>query len=301
MRAESAKAKASASERWGLLPLDVLRGLASFCRRKPLGGLGLVIVAVFLLVVASAPLIAPFEPVTHREAAYSLHSPDRHYLMGGDLLGRDVFSRIVFGARISLIVGLLSVFMGVGAGTLWGIISAYYGGRVDLVGQRLVDTMMSIPGLILALTLVAVLGASIANVVIALGIAIVPTATRLVRGAALTVKENQYIEAARAVGAGDRRILLRHILPNVMAPVLVYATVVFGANIIAEASLSFLGLGVPPPAPSWGGMLSGEVRVYFERAPWLALFPGAALGLVVLSVNLLGDALRDVWDPRLRV
>jgi peptide/nickel transport system permease protein len=227
-------------------------------------------------------------------------APGAKFLLGSDDVGRDVLSRIIAGSRISLEVGIIAVSIGTISGSLLGTVSGYFGGRTDLVIQRLMDSVMAFPMMVLALSIMAILGPDVKNVMIAVGIVITPGTSRVVRGATLSVKEAPYIEAAHAVGAKHLRILAFHILPNVAAPIVVIATMHLGSAIISEASLSFLGFGTPPPAPSWGGMMSGGARFRLEQAPWLMLAPGAAISLTVLGFNLLGDALRDVWDPRLR-
>ena len=211
-----------------------------------------------------------------------------------------MFSRVIHGARTSLLVAIPAVAIGVGLGSLIGIMSGFLGGKFDLIVQRFLDASQAIPSLILALAVIAILGAGIDKVIYVIAFIAVPWNGRVVRGAVLAIKENQYIDAARAVGASSERIMFRHILPNVVAPILILVSVLLGAAIIIEASLSFLGLGVPPPNPSWGGMLSQEGRAYMEKAPTLALFPGLAISIVVLAFNMLGDTLRDIWDPRLR-
>lgn len=278
---------------------DAARLVDRFFRRKPLGAVSAVFVLIFLFSAVFAPMLSPYDP-QERHPAGSLASPTAINLLGTDQLGRDVLSRIILGARISLTVGLAAVVLGVSIGTLAGLAAGYWGGRVDLVLQRIVDTLMAFPGLILNLFIMAVLGAGLINVVIALAIGMAPNASRIVRGATVSVKQEVYIEAARALGASHKRIIFRYILPNVAAPIIVISTIGLGAAIIAEASLSFLGLGVPPPTPTWGQMIGGSSRLFIERAPWLALFPGIAISLTVMSINLFGDALRDILDPRLR-
>ena len=215
-------------------------------------------------------------------------------------MGRDILSRVIHGARISLKVGIIAVAIGTLTGAALGLVSGYFGGMVDFGVQRLMDIILAFPGLILAISLMAVLGANLTNAMIAIGVVIMPSAARVVRGSTLSVKTEQYIDAARAIGCANGRILLRYILPNVAAPIIVLVTIQLGAAIITEASLSYLGLATRPPTPSWGSMLSGAGRVYMLRAPWIAIAPGVAISLTVLAFNLLGDALRDVLDPRLR-
>ena len=273
--------------------------LARVAMNKPVGAVSAVVIVVMVLSGVFADFISPFDPL-EAHVRDRLQGPSLTYWMGTDNLGRDVFSRVVHGARISLLIAIPAVILGVGAGSIIGIISGYLGGWFDLLVQRVLDASQAIPSLILALAVIAVLGAGIDKVIYVIAFIAVPWNGRVVRGSVLSIKENQYIDAARSVGAGNLRIMFRHILPNVVAPILVLVSVLLGAAIIIEASLSFLGLGVPPPAPSWGGMLSSEGRAHMERAPTLALFPGLAISVVVLAFNLLGDTLRDIWDPRLR-
>ena len=226
--------------------------------------------------------------------------PSADHYFGGDHLGRDVFSRIVHGARISLVVGIIASFIGCTIGMAVGVISVHFGGATDLAVQRVIDAMIAFPTLILAIAIMAALGASIMNVVIALSIVYVPSTARVLRAQYLAIKEMDYVLAARSIGAGSIRIMIKHMIPNAFALYLVIVTFHLGGAIIAEASLSFLGVGSPPDEPSWGGMLSGAASQYVALAPWLAFFPGAAIFVVVFSWNVLGDALRDVLDPRLR-
>jgi ABC-type dipeptide/oligopeptide/nickel transport system permease subunit len=284
---EERRPRISAPQRLGLL-----------VRRNPLGLVGALIILALVVAAVFAPLIAPYGP-NDQESEIFLR-PNGDHWFGTDRFGRDIFSRIVFGARISLTVGLASVGAGTAVGAFIGILSGYFGGRLDNFIQRSAETAMAFPGLILLLIIIAALGASIQNVVIAIGVGIVPGVQRVVRGAVLSEKQNMYIEAARALGASDARILFRHLLPNVLALIVVLSTLLLGGAILAEAGLSFLGLGVPPPNPSWGADLSGQARAFFQKAPWMAIFPGAAISLTVLGFNLLGDSIRDILDPRLR-
>jgi peptide/nickel transport system permease protein len=222
-----------------------------------------------------------------------------HWL-GTDNLSRDMWSRIVYGARVSITVGFLTIGLAVVLATAIGVSSAYFGGAWDLVVQRVVDAWLSFPYLIIILSIMAVLGPGLGNVVIALAVLIAATNSRVIRGATLGVIQHTYVEAARAMGCGHLRIILRHLLPNVTATIIILATIGLGAVILAESALSFLGFGVPPPHPSWGSMLSGSGRTYMFRAPWMAVWPGVAISLAVFGFNMLGDALRDVLDPRLR-
>jgi len=273
--------------------------LFHFARRHPLGALGGAILAAMILVAIFAPFLAPHDPQA-TSVAQQYAPPGGERILGGDHLGRDVLSRLIYGARISLSVGLLSVGIGVTAGTLLGVFSAYAGGTVDLVVQRLVDALMGFPPIILALGLMAALGASMNNVVIALVVILLPGTTRVIRSQTLSIKELDYVMAARSIDASPARIVLRHILPNVAATYIVLSTITLGFAIVVEASLSFLGVGIPPDVPTWGGMLTLGASRYVNTAPWLAIFPGIAITLVVFAINLLGDSLRDILDPKLR-
>jgi peptide/nickel transport system permease protein len=279
-------------------PSFLARGLA-LARRKPLGAISVVIIVLVVLTAVFAPLIAPYDP-TATHPRDKLQGPSATYWLGTDDLGRDVFSRIVYGARTSLVAGLAATIFGTLVGSFFGMLSGYAGGRTDMIIQRVMDSLQALPPIVLLLVVVVALGPSLWNIIWALAIFTVPGAGRIVRGAALATKTEVYVEAARLVGARPMRILLRHILPNVTAPIIVIASVTIGAAILAEASLSFLGLGVPPPSPSWGGMLAASGRRYFESTPTLAIFPGLAITLTVLAFNLMGDTLRDILDPRLR-
>ena len=270
-----------------------------FARRYPLGAFGAVVLLLLVVAAILAPQIAPYDPLD-QDVPSRLTPPGSQYWLGSDTFGRDTFSRIIFGSRASLYVGLVSVAIGAVIGTLLGVASGYLGGRIDILMQRLVDALMGFPGLVLALLMVVALGASLNNVTIAISITFIPRMTRLARSSALSVKQEVYVLASQAIGAGGVRVILRHILPNCLAPVFVLATGYLGTAVVAEASLSFLGLGVPPPAPSWGGMLELAARERMESAPWLAIFPGLALSMVVFSFAFFGDALRDAFDPRLR-
>jgi peptide/nickel transport system permease protein len=247
----------------------------------------------------AAPWIAPYD---YREivASERLKPPSTQYFMGTDNLGRDMFSRILYGARISLKVGFFAVLLSTVAASVLGIISAYFGGWFDTIAQRFVDAFQALPGLILILTIMAVLGTGVNNVILAIAIGAGVSGSRIIRSAALSIKEMPYIEAARTLGAGHLRIIGQHILPNVMAPAITLASIGLGAAILAESSLSFLGFGVPPDVPTWGGMLSGAGRRWMLQAWWMAVFPGLVLSLCVYGFNMLGDALRDLLDPRLR-
>lgn len=276
--------------------------LVNFARTKPLGAVSAVIILLTILAAAvsyAIPGILPHDPLDVRAHEEKYLPPQPGAWLGSDHLGRDELSRLIAGSQISIYVGLLSVGIGVTLGALIGIISAYVGGAVDLAIQRLVDAMMAFPPIILALGLVAVLGGSANNVIIALLVILLPGTIRVIRSQVLSIKELDYTLAATAIGAGSIRIMLRHILPNVVASYIVLGTITLGFAIIIEASLSFLGVGVPPDIPTWGGMLTRgteEIRI----AWWLAVFPGIAISIVVFAINFLGDALRDTLDPRLR-
>ena len=277
----------------------VWENIVNFAQRKPLGAFGAVVVILLVVIAIFAPIVASDDP-RETNAAYRFNPPNADTWLGGDQIGRDVYSRLVYGTRISLVVGLLSVFFGVTIGSFIGIVSGYFGGITDLVIQRVMDAMMSFPALILALAIMAILGASVTNVVIALSAVFIPGAARTIRSQALSIKEVDYVLAARAVGAGDWRIILRHMAPNCAATFIVLASISLGWAIVVEASLSFLGVGIPPDVPSWGGMLNGVAQNSLDVAPWLGVFPGLAIAITVFAVNLLGDALRDVLDPRMR-
>ncbi|HTO10817.1 MAG TPA: ABC transporter permease [Candidatus Binatia bacterium] len=276
-----------------------LAAVGWFCRRKPLGALGAVIVLGLLLMAGFAEWIAPYA-YDQQLAGARLRPPGRGFLLGTDNVGRDIFSRIVYGARVSVTVGFLTVLLGNAVAALIGITSGYFRGRYDILVQRVVDAWQSFPYLIIILSLLAVLGPGMLNVILALSVLVAAGTSRVIRSATLSVVEHPYIEAARAMGAGHLRVILRHVLPNVAATIVVVATIALGGVILAESALSFLGYGVPPPHPSWGSMLSGSGRTYMYSAPWIAIWPGVAISLVVFGFNMLGDALRDVLDPRLR-
>jgi peptide/nickel transport system permease protein len=259
--------------------------------------MGAAIILVTVIMAVLAPLIAPYEPSS--QAHRRLLTPSTQYLMGTDELGRDTFSRIVYGARVSLQVGAIAVLIALGLGTTLGMLGGYYGGRLDDWLMRLVDIMFAFPGLVLAIVIAGLLGPSRTNAMIAIGIVYAPAFARVVRGTVLSVKSEPYMESARVVGASDGRVIWRHVVPNILAPLIVMVTVYLSQAILSEAALSFLGLGTQPPEPSWGGMLNAA-RTYMELSPWMAIFPGAAIMLVVLGFNFLGDGLRDVLDPRLR-
>ena len=274
-----------------------VRLLKVFVSEHPLGAIGAVIVLFLILVAIFAPWIAPYGPKVTDFDAF-LPPNDQHWF-GTDHLGRDIFSRVVWGSQLSLYVGLTSVGVGVTLGALWGIGTAYVGGTIDVVTQRVVDVLMGFPPIILALGLMAVLGQSVNNVVIALVILLTPSAARTMRSSVLSLKEMAYVESARALGASTLRVVFRHLVPNCLGTYIVLFTVNVAYAIVVEAALSFLGLGSPPDEPSWGGMLTAATAT-LERAPWIAFFPGAAICLVVFGLNLLGDAIRDMTDAKMR-
>jgi peptide/nickel transport system permease protein len=275
------------------------KGLWRLVREKPLGAFGGVLVLVLMLCAVFAHWIAPY-PYDETNVRQRLKPPSAQFYLGTDNLGRDVFSRIIYGARISVTVGFGAVTLSILLATILGVSSGYFGGKVDVLVQRLVDAAMAFPTLVILLSIMAVLGPGLLNVILVLGIVPSANRSRVIRSATLAAKENQYVEAALAVGASHLRIILCYILPNVMAPIIIVATNALGAVILVEATLSFLGFGVPPPYPSWGEMLSGSGRSYMYKAPWMAIWPGVAISLAVFGFNMLGDALRDLLDPRLR-
>ncbi len=272
---------------------------ARFLRKKPLGAAGGVLMLVMALTAVFADVLQTHDPIA-TNAAYTLGAPNAEHWLGTDHLGRDIYSRIVHGARVSLIVGLASTLLGSVLGGLIGLLSGYIGGKTDLIAQRVLDILQGLPLLVLALVMSAALGPAIHNVVIAISIPIIPRAARVIRSSVLSIREMQYVEAARSLGVRHLRIAFRHILPNTVGPFIVLCTAQLGSAILVEATLSFLGLGVPEPYPSWGRMLSVSAAEYAQKAPHLVLFPGVAISLAVFGSNLLGDALRDVLDPRLR-
>ncbi len=265
-------------------------------RSRPVAMLGLVVVLVFVLVALAAPWLAPADPL---KTSWTLirKAPAAAYWMGTDENGRDVLSRVIWGARASLMAGVISVAIAASLGVPLGVLAGFAGGKTDMLLSRLVDTMLAVPQLVMAITLAAMLGPSLQNAMIAIGIAATPAFMRVSRGATIDVGVQDYIEAARALGNPPWRVALRHVLPNITPPLLVQATLAIAGAIIAEAALSFLGLGQQPPAPSWGSMLNAAQR-FLEQAPWLAIFPGAAIFLCVCAFNLVGDGLRDALDPR---
>lgn len=275
----------------------MLAATGRFLLRQPLGAAGALVVVVLVAVAVLAPWLAPHGP---KETAFAPYlAPSAEFPMGTDQVGRDVLSRVIWGARLSLYVGLASVVIGITLGAVWGAVTAYLGGLGDLGSQRVVDSLMALPPIILALALMAALGQSVTNVILALIILLTPTAARTVRAVALGVAAAPYIEAARAAGGSRWRIISRHLIPNCLASYIVLLTTNVSYAIVVEASLSFIGAGAPPDEPSWGGMLTAGVQA-IETAPWMVFFPGLAISLAVFGLNLLGDSVRDVTDPRLR-
>ena len=273
--------------------------LLRFCRKKPLGAVGGFIMLLIIFTAVFANVLQTQDPIA-TNAADTLARPSAAHWLGTDHLGRDIYSRIVHGARVSLLVGLGSTLVASVLGGIIGLLSGYVGGKTDLVVQRIMDILQGLPLLVLALVMSAALGPSIPNVILAISIPIMPRAARVIRASVLSIREFQYVEAARALGLRHLRIAFRHILPNTIGPFIVLGTAQLGSAILVEATLSFLGLGVPEPYPSWGRMLSVSAAEYAQKAPWLVLFPGIAISLAVFGSNLLGDALRDTLDPRLR-
>lgn len=275
-------------------------GIFFFVRRYPLGAVGAVLMAVFLATALFADQISPFDPFT-TNARISLAPPGGEHVLGADFMGRDVFARIVYGARISLAVGVGATAMGCIIGVLIGLMSGFFGGWFDLIVQRLMDIMQSLPLLVMALVMAASLGPSLTNTIIAIAIPLVPNVARIIRSNTLSLREMPFVEAARAIGMSETRIAIVHVLPNTLAPLIVLATAQLGSAILVESALAFLGLGVPEPYPSWGRMLSESAAEYVRTAPWLVIFPGIAISAVVFGTNLFGDAIRDILDPRQRL
>ncbi len=265
----------------------------------PLGVVGAAIMIVLVFAAVLADFLTFFDPLS-TNSAISLAPPSATHWLGADFMGRDVYSRIVYGARISLAVGLGSTVLGCALGVVLGLVSGYLGGWVDLIVQRVVDVLQALPLLVLALVMAASLGPALGNTIIAISIPLIPYAARVIRSSTLALRELPFVEAARAVGMSEFRVAVVHVLPNTLAPLIVLATAQLGSAILTEASLSFLGLGIPEPYPSWGRMLSETAAEYMRSAPWLVIFPGLAISLTVFGTNLFGDALRDILDPRLR-
>jgi len=269
-----------------------------FLRGSPLGTAAAILIVVAVVVAIFAAQVAPYDPL-HNNYTAARQAPSAQHLLGTDSLGRDVLSRIIYGLRISLLVSVTSIALGVSFGVVWGVTSGYVAGRYDLLSQRLIEVLSSFPTLILAMLLSVGLGPGMGTVIVAVGVTQIPLATRITRSVVLSVKQTQFVEAARCLGATPTRIMARQIAPQCVAPVAVIATLNLGTAIFAEAALSFLGVGVPPPTPSLGNMLGGVLAQSFQPPWWLVIFPGAAIALTVLAANLLGDTLRDFLDPKL--
>ena len=297
-----AGALAPVKEHWAL---GILKGLASFAREKPLGALSAFVIFSITIIAIFAPLIAPYGP-TDPFVGPRAASPNSDFWLGTDVLGRDVMSRAFYGARISIYIGFVAIGVSTAIGTVVGLVSGYFEGKLDLIIQRIIDAIQAFPALILALGIIAVRGASLQNALLVITIVLIPGTARIVRGAVLSTKQNVYIDASKALGASDSRIMFRHILPNITAPIIVQASILLGAAILFEAALSFLGAGGKIDDPSWGAMVSGRAGSGvddpsdFRLYPWIALVPSVAISLSVFSFNLLGDAVRDKLDPRLR-
>ena len=273
--------------------------LIDMIRRQPLASAGGLVVLIMIFATIFADFLSPYDP----EAASwinQLSPPSAEFWLGTDAFGRDILTRIIFGARTALFVGFTAAFVGATSGLVLGVASAYFGGRFDIICQRLVDIVMAFPLIVLALAVVATLGASTVNVIIAITIPFIPQCARVVRSSALAIREIPYVDAARALGYSHMRIIMKHMIPNVMAPYLIMLTTFVGQAILLEASLSYLGMGVQEPTPAWGLMLQGGAEEFAESAPWVPIFPGLAITLAVFGFNLFGDGLRDVLDPRLR-
>ena len=291
-----------AAEQIGDLPEAKAPRLAivrDFVRRRPLGAIGAGVVVLMIAVGLFADVLAPYDPVAVDFGAMLARPAAQHWL-GTDAFGRDVLSRLIYGSRTALLVGFGAAFFGTTIGAILGVGSAYFGGRVDLYLQRVMDCVLAFPLIILALAIVAILGNKLPNVIAAITIPMIPRCALVIRSSALSIREMPYIDAARAAGFGHARIILRHMLPNVMAPYLILLTAFLGQAILLEASLSFLGLGVQEPTAAWGLMLRGAAVEFAETAPWMAVFPGLAISLAVFAFNLFGDSLRDALDPKLR-
>ncbi|MFN3974118.1 MAG: ABC transporter permease [Dehalococcoidia bacterium] len=278
---------------------NIWKGLARFIFRKPLGAAGAGMILVMVVFAYVGVLFMPYGKL-EQNIPEALQAPSLRHPLGTDQFGRDMLTRIMYASQVSLFIGFATVMVSGIVGGILGVVSGYMGGKVDLLFQRIVDVLMSFPLLILAMAIVVMLGATTYNVIIAIAISYAPRLARVVRSVALSVREKQYVEAARAIGCPDWRIMLNHVAPQCIAPILVLITAQLGAAILVESSLSFLGMGTQEPNPSLGNMLSGAAAGYFEMAPWMAIYPGLAIGVAVFGFNVFGDALRDVLDPRLR-
>lgn len=278
--------------------LKIARGLLEFVKRQPVGGVSLAFLLLMGGVALLAPVLSPQDPLS-TNILDRVQSPSAAYWLGTDYLGRDTLSRLIYGSRITLLVAIVSILVSTTVGTVWAGVTSYLGGAFDMLSQRVVDTLVAFPTLILALALAAMLGPSVPTVIIAIAVPYTPRACRVARATALSVVQTDYVLSARAIGAPSWYIIARHILPNIFAPVLIIASAQLGGAVLVEASLSFVGMGVPPPSPSWGRELADSAG-YWVVSPWLAIFPGAAISVLVMAANLLGDAVRDAFDPRLK-
>ena len=281
------------------LPGRMGRSLWYFARRAPMSAFWGVVAAMILIMAITAPLITPYEPTKSDFRAMSRPPYEKH-VFGTDQIGRDTLSRVIYGSRASLTVAISAVLLGTTVGALWGMASGYFGGRFDIVSQRILEFLQSFPDLILAMAIAMALGAGTGTVIVAIAITRIPFGGRVIRAVVLSLKELQYVEAARGLGASHLRMMFQHILPQCVAPYLILATTHLGVAIIIEASLGFLGVGIPPPTPTWGNMLADALNAGLIPPWWLVLFPGVAISITVLAFNLLGDGIRDVLDPRLR-
>ena len=277
-----------------------LEASSRFTRQRPLGAVGAAIIGIMIAAAALAGFVSPYDPLA-TDYGKMLQAPSSFHWFGTDTFGRDVFTRIIYGSRTALWIGFASSFLGATLGALIGVTSAYFGGKIDLVLQRFMDLLLSFPLIILALVLVSLLGSGMTNVIFAITVPMVPRCALVVRSSALALRQMPFVEAARALGFGPLRIIVRHMMPNVMAPYLIMLTAFLGQAILLEASLSFLGLGVAEPQAAWGVMLRGAAVEFAERAPWMAIYPGLAISLSVFAFNLFGDSLRDALDPKLRL
>ena len=298
MALEVSAAQADGDRHVGAASRSRLQQMRHLARRKPLGAFGAVAMLLFILAAIFADVVAPFSPLEHGPAR--LASPSTVHLAGTDQYGRDVLSRVIHGARTSLYVGVVATVLSMIPAVLLGMSSAYFGGWYDYLVQRFVDTIQALPGLVLLITILVILGPGLWNVIIALSFNRAIVGSRVMRGATMAIKSEVYVEAALATGATHLRLILRHLLPNIAPTIIVVYSLGFGTVILSEASLSFLGYGIPPPTPSWGGMMAADGRSYMFGAPWMLWAPTLALAIVIFAVNMVGDAARDVLDPRMR-
>ncbi len=277
----------------------IAAALRNFARRAPLSAFWGCVAAAIVVMAIAAPLIAPYEPLKS-DFRHMAKPPDATHFFGTDQIGRDTLSRVIHGSRTSLTIAIAAVLFGTTLGALWGLASGYFGGRFDIVSQRIIEFLQSFPDLILAMAIAMALGAGLGTVIVAIAITRIPFGGRVIRAVVLSLKEMSYVEAARGLGASHLRMMARHILPQCVAPYLILATTHLGVAIIIEASLGFLGVGIPPPTPTWGNMLADSLNAGLVPPWWLVLFPGLAITITVLAFNLLGDGIRDILDPRLR-